>query len=397
MAAGSLRGSLGGPLGGSLGEILDLVRSGRASTRSDLRRLTGLSRTAVVTRVNALHDAGLLLLGTELASTGGRPPGALVFNRDAGVVAAAAVGRSRSQVAVFDLLGEELDTAAVDHEVAAGPDAVMPVVAEQLGRLTRDRAMPVLGIGMSLPGTVDPERGVSVDSPVMTGWDGVELATYLADVATCPLYLGNDADVLARSERLAQGDRYRDLLVVKASTGLGLGIIADGRVVSGHRGGAGEIGHTKVEAADGRPCRCGDTGCLETIAGGWALVAQLHDSDRPVGHIRDLVALALDGDADAKQLLRESGRRLGDVLAVAVNLVNPEAVVLGGDMAAAFDVYAAGVRESLYARAAALATRDLLVLPSTYGDRAGLVGCAALALDHVLSPAAVEQRLSRAD
>lgn len=379
---------------GSLGEILDLVRSGRASTRSDLRRITGLSRTAVVARVNALHEAGLVLLGTELASTGGRPPGALVFNRGAGVVAAAAVGRSRSQVALFDLLGEELGTAAVDHEVAAGPDAVMPVVAEQLAHLTRDLTMPVLGVGMSLPGTVDPDRGVSVDSPVMTGWDGVELAPYLAAMTSGPLYLGNDADVLARSERLAHGDGFRDLLVVKASTGLGLGIIADGRVVSGHRGGAGEIGHTKVEAADGRRCRCGDTGCLETIAGGWALVAQLHDSDRPVGHIRDLVALALEGDAEAKQLLRESGRRLGEVLAVAVNLVNPEAVVLGGDMAAVFDVYAAGVRESLYARASALATRDLRVLPSAYGDRAGLVGCAALALDHVLSPAAVEARLT---
>jgi predicted NBD/HSP70 family sugar kinase len=381
----------------SLGEILDLVRSGRAETRSDLRRITGLSRTAVVNRVNALHQAGLLLLGSELASTGGRPPGGLVFNRDAGMVAAAAIGRSRSQVALFDLLGEELDSAAVEHEVAAGPDSVMPVVAEQLARLTRDRDLPVLGIGMSLPGTVDPERGMSVDSPVMTGWDGVKLAPYLAEVATGPLHLGNDADVLARSERLANGDRYRDLLVVKASTGLGLGIITDGRVVSGHRGGAGEIGHTKVEAAAGRQCRCGDVGCLETIAGGWALVAQLQESDRPVGHIRELVGLALEGDAQAKQLLRESGRRLGEMLAVAVNLVNPEAVVLGGDMAAAFDVYAAGVRESLYARASALATRDLLVLPSTYGERAGLVGCAALALDHVLSPAAVEQRLSRTD
>jgi predicted NBD/HSP70 family sugar kinase len=378
---------------GSPGEILELVRSGRASTRSELRRITGLSRTAVVARVNALHAAGLVLLGTELASTGGRPPGSLLFNRDAGVVAAAAVGRSRSQVALFDLLGEQLDTAAVDHEVAAGPDAVMPVVAEQLARLTEQRAMPVLGVGMSLPGTVDPDKGVTVDSPVMTGWDGVELAPYLSAATTAPLYLGNDADVLARSELLAQGDRFRDLLVVKASTGLGLGIVADGRVVSGHRGGAGEIGHTRVDAADGRQCRCGDTGCLETIAGGWALVAALQDSDRPVGHIRELVGLALDGDAQAKQLLRESGRRLGEVLAVAVNLVNPEAVVLGGDMAAAFDVYAAGVRESLYARASAPATRDLRVLPSTYGERAGLVGCAALALDRVLSPAAVEERL----
>ncbi|HWU23877.1 MAG TPA: ROK family protein, partial [Nocardioides sp.] len=111
-------------------------------------------------------------------------------------------------------------------------------------------------------------------------------------------------------------------------------------------------------------------------------------------HVRELVALANRGDAEARQLLRESGRQLGEVLAVAVNLLNPQAVVIGGDMAGAFDVYAAGVRETLYARATALATRELQVLPSTFGDRAGLVGCAAMALDRVLSPAAVDARLA---
>ena len=123
-------------------------------------------------------------------------------------------------------------------------------------------------------------------------------------------------------------------------------------------------------------------------------MARLADSGREVGHVRELVALALQGDAEARGLLRESGRQLGEVLAVAINLLNPQAVVLGGDMAAAFDTYAAGVRESVYARAAALATRDLQFLPATYGDRAGVVGCAALALDHVLSPSAVDAYLA---
>ncbi|MCD4532801.1 ROK family protein [Nocardioides sp. cx-169] len=381
----------------SAGDVLDLVRSGRASTRSELRRLTGLSRTAVVARVSALAEAGLLLVGEELASTGGRPPGSIVFHQDAGVVLAAAIGRSRSQLAVFDLAGEELGSSSLDHEVGAGPEAVMPPVAEHLCRLLDETAggRAVLAMGVSLPGTVDPARGVSVDSPVMGGWDGADLTPYLAEVGAAPLYVGNDADVLARSERLGHAARFQDLLVVKASTGLGLGIIAEGRVVSGHLGGAGEIGHTKVDAADGRPCRCGATGCLETLAGGWAIVARLTEQGHHVDHVRDLVALALSGDADAKQLLRESGRRLGEVLAVAINLLNPEAVVLGGDMAAAFDVYAAGVRESVYARASALATRELQFLPSTYGDRAGLVGCASMALDQVLNPAAIDARLSQ--
>jgi predicted NBD/HSP70 family sugar kinase len=227
----------------------------------------------------------------------------------------------------------------------------------------------------------------------MGGWDGVELAPYFVEVVDAPLFVANDADVLARSELLGRSGAFRDVLVVKASTGLGLGIVADGRVLSGHVGAAGEIGHTRFDAADGLPCRCGATGCLETVAGGWALVGRLAESGHEVGHVRDLVALALHGDPVARGLLRDSGRQLGELLAVAVNLLNPQAVVIGGDMAAAFDSYAAGVRESVYARAAALATRDLQILPATHGDRAGLVGCAALALDHVLAPSAVDARL----
>ncbi|WP_343906981.1 ROK family protein [Nocardioides aquiterrae] len=384
------------------GELLELVRTGRAATRSQLRALTGLSRTAVTARVSALTNAGLLLIGEELASTGGRPPGALVFNKDAGVVLAVAIGRSRSQLAVLDLDGQELAADSRDHEVGVGPDDLLPDVAQRLTGLLdaaqADRGEPpVLGIGLSLPGTLDSVRGLSIGSPVMSGWDGVELAPYFAGVADAPLFVANDADVLARSELLGGAGGLDDVLVVKASTGLGLGIIADGRVLSGHLGAAGEIGHTVVDAAGDLACRCGATGCLETIAAGWALVTRMAaegDQGVPVEHVRDLVALALQGDSFARGLLRDSGRELGEVLAVAINLLNPAAVVIGGDMAAAFEFYLAGVRESVYRRSAPLATRDLQFLPAVHGDRAGVVGCGALALDHVLAPVAVDARLA---
>ena len=380
------------------GELLELVRTGRAATRSQLRTLTGLSRTAVTARVSALTAGGLLLLGEELASTGGRPPGALVFNKDAGVVLAVAIGRSRSQLAVLDLDGQELAFDTRDHVVGVGPDELLPGVAERLAGLLDGVAPPVLGIGLSLPGTLDRDRGLSIGSPVMSGWDGIALAPYFAEVADAPLFVANDADVLARSEVLAGAGRLENALVVKASTGLGLGIVADGRVLSGQLGAAGEIGHTVVDAAGDLPCRCGATGCLETIAGGWALVARMEaegdPEGRPIEHVRDLVALALQGDSLARGLLRDSGRELGEVLAVAINLFNPAAVVIGGDMAAAFDFYVAGVRESVYRRSAPLATRDLQFVPAAYGDRAGVVGCGALALEHVLAPAAIDARLA---
>jgi predicted NBD/HSP70 family sugar kinase len=279
-----------------------------------------------------------------------------------------------------------------------GPDLLMPRVVDRLRDLLGDRHAPILGIGLSLPGTLDPVRCLSIGSPVMSGWDGVELAPYFAALGGAPLFVANDADVLARSELLGNAGPRDDVLVVKASTGLGLGIVADGRVLSGHLGAAGEIGHTTVDAAGDLPCRCGATGCLETIAGGWALVARMaaetEQSGQPVDHVRDLVALALQGDSFARGLLRDSGRELGEVLAVAINLLNPAAVVIGGDMAAAFDFYVAGVRESVYRRSAPLATRDLQFLPAVHGDRAGVVGCGALALDHVLAPVAVDARLA---
>ncbi len=281
------------------GDLLELIRTGRARTRSELRQLTGLSRTAVVSRVTALADAGLLLLGGELDSTGGRRPGSLVFNKEAGVVLAAAIGRSRSQLAVFDLVGVELGAASFDHELGAGPDVVMPEVANHLRTLVDGIGRPLFGIGVSLPGAVDPARGISVDSPVLAAWAGVDLAPYVAGLGDVPIYVGNDADVLARSERMGHAGVYQDVIVVKASTGLGLGIIAEGRVVAGHLGAAGEIGHTKVDRAEGLPCRCGDTGCLETVAGGWSLVNRMNEAGRSISHVRELTAMAVAGDRGA--------------------------------------------------------------------------------------------------
>jgi len=384
----------GSPTPTTAGALFDLVRSGRANTRSDLRRLTGLSRTAVTARVSALVSGGLLLAGEELASTGGRPPETLVPNPEAGVVLAVAVGRSRSQVGVFDLVGTELVADSEDHPAGTGPEELMPrIVARAAAQLATTRS-PLLSVGLSLPGTVDPVRGMSIDSPVIPGWDGVELGPYFAAVTDAPLVLANDADVLAQSETLGRDRGMSDVLVVKASTGLGLGIVANGRLVRGHVGAAGEIGHTKVEAARGLQCRCGATGCLETVAGGWALVARIAPTEPGIHHIRDLVAAALAGNAAARGLLRESGRHVGELLATAINLLNPQAVVIGGDMADAFDIFAGGVREGVYAQATALTTRDLQFSPAAHGGRAGLVGCAALALEAVLSPWAVDSRLA---
>ncbi|CAN5756144.1 ROK family transcriptional regulator [soil metagenome] len=376
--------------------MFTLIRDGVATTRSELRRLTGLSRTAVAARVSALSARGLVVEREEGLSTGGRPPTLLLFNADAGVVLSAAIGRSRTRLAVCNLAGDIKAISDLDQEIGIGPDDLMPDVVKRLEALLDEAGLDpdtVHGVGLSLPGTVDQQRGCSLDSPVMSGWDGVPLEPYFRDLTTAPILVDNDANVIALAERHGERRGVDDLLLLKLSTGLGAGIISGGVLQRGAVGAAGEFGHNKTPAAAGVPCRCGDTGCLEAIAGGWALVRALQQQGHAVGHIRDVVELAIHGEPEARRLIRESGRHIGEVIAGAVNLLNPAVVVIDGDMARAYDILVAGLRETMYGNATALATRVLQVVPTTYGDRSGVIGSATLILNRILNADAIDASL----
>jgi predicted NBD/HSP70 family sugar kinase len=380
----------------SAGEIFSLIRDSVATTRSEIRGITGLSRTAVAARVAELTDYGLVVERQEGLSTGGRPPVLLAFNEDAGVVLAAAIGRSRTHLSVCNLAGRVLAVTDIDEHVGFGPDELMPQLVKQLEALVTDAGLQpsaVLGVGVSLPGTVDQQRGCSLDSPVMSGWDGVPLAPYFRDLTAAPVLVDNDANVMALAERHGDYRGMDDLLLLKLSTGLGAGIICGGVLQRGAVGAAGEFGHNKTAAATGVPCRCGDAGCLEAVASGWALVRALSEQGHGVGHLRDVVELANRGDAEARRLIRESGRHVGEVVAPLVNLLNPGVVVIGGDMMGAYDLLVAGLREALYGNATALATRTLQVVPATHGERSSVIGSAALILDTILDPDTIDAAL----
>jgi predicted NBD/HSP70 family sugar kinase len=379
----------------SAGDIYALIRKRGDVTRAEIGQVTGLSRTAVSARVAALAAQGLVIERELAPSTGGRPASFVTFNADGGVVLSAAIGRSRTRLAVCNLAGDILAATDIDQEPGLGPDDLMPDIVKRLDALVASghRDAKIYGVGVNLPGTVDMARGCSLDSPIMSGWDGVPLPPYFAELTDASVILDNDANVITLAERRGDRQAFDDLLVIKASTGLGAGIIAGGSLQRGAVQAAGEFGHNKTPAAAGVPCRCGDTGCLEAIAGGWALVRALQADGRPVGHLRDVVELAHSGDPDARRMIRDSGRHVGEVLAGAVNLLNPAVLVVAGDMAGAYDIFVAGLRETLYGNATALATRTLQVVPSTYGDRSGVIGSATMVLDHVLSPAAIDASL----
>ena len=209
--------------------------------------------------------------------------------------------------------------------------------------------------------------------------------------------LDNDANAIALGERGGELQRLDDLLVLKASTGLGAGIIAGGVLQRGATQAAGEFGHNKTAAAARAfvPMR------RHRLPGGdrsgWAVVHQLQQQGRAVRHMRDVVELVHAGDPEARRLIRDSGRHIGEVIASAVNLLNPAVLVVAGDMAAAYDVFVAGLRETLYRNATAMATRELQVVPAAHEGHSAVIGTAAMVLDQVLSARAVGRphRLSR--
>jgi len=358
------------------GDVLRLIREEGVDTRAELARITGLSRPAVALRVTDLISRGLVVERADGASTGGRPPQRLEFNAEGGAVLVANLGKSRGQVAVCDLAGTVL--AEADTHLPASSARALDYLLDSWEKLLSQAELTpssVRGAGIGIPGIVEFASAE---------WDGTPIRPAIAARFGVPAYLDNEANIAALGERSGYPD-LDDLLFVKVSTGIGAGLISGGQIQRGALGAAGEIGHVPVRDGGGVMCRCGNLDCVEAVAGGAALLARSNAPD-----LATFAALAREGDPEAVALVRQAGRHIGEVIATAVNLLNPAVVVLGGDLTGAYETLIAGVREVVYSRATALATRRLRIEPSRLGDRAGLAGCAVMVLDHILSPEAID-------
>ncbi|ADD44301.1 ROK family transcriptional regulator [Stackebrandtia nassauensis] len=378
------------------GALLQLLRDGAPRTRSELAAVTGLARSTVTQRVDALLASGLIGPSGEAASTGGRPPTTFAFKPHARVVLAADLGATHARLAVTDLAGQVLAETRADLDIAAGPQTVLDWVIEHghalLSEIDRDPS-GLLGVGIGLPGPVEHSTGRAVNPPIMPGWDGFDVPHYVGEHFTAPVLVDNDVNIMALGEHFTHWPDAEHLLFVKAATGIGCGIISDGQVFRGAQGAAGDMGHIKV-AEPGPVCRCGNTGCLEAVASGAAIAAALAEQDIKAHSALDVVELARAGSVPALRLLRQAGRDIGEVLAAAVNLLNPAVIVIGGSLALAGDHLLAGVREVIYQRSLPLATQHLRIVQSRTGERAGAVGAGVMAINHGLSPSRVDALLA---
>ncbi|MFS0910966.1 ROK family protein [Microbacterium sp. 179-I 3D2 NHS] len=379
------------------GDVLDLIRERRAFTRGDVLEVTGLSRMTVATRIDALLDAGLIVeSGTERVAAG-RPSRRLEFNTAHAHVVAASVDTTHTTVALTDLAGRVAIEERIEVAVADGPDLTLNAIAERAAGLldragvTRDR---VAAIALSIPGPVDPDTDRPSQPPIMPGWDAYPIPDHLSGSLGVPVLVSNDADAAALGEQRAAHPGSRALCFLKVSSGIGTGIVLGGRVYRGADGGAGDIGHVKIAEHADLLCQCGARGCLAAAASGRAVARSLTALGKPAASASDVGAYLAAGDPDAAALTRQAGRLIGEVVATVVSLLNPSEVVLGGMLAS--PPLLAGVRETLYPRSLPRATRHLSISQSTLGEKATVVGLAAMVVEREYSATAVNAALARA-
>jgi predicted NBD/HSP70 family sugar kinase len=359
-----------------------LRRRGNAS-RGEIADATGLSRTTVTTLVADLQVRGLVIeTGASNGRGRGRPPVQLRLDPSAGAAIGIDFGHSHVHVAVADLsatvLGERRVALDVDGAPARALDVAAALGHELIARAGLDPRR-VVGAGMGLPGPLGA-------SAILRGWAKLEPANELTKRLGIPATVGNDANLGALAElSLGAGRGMRDLVYLKLASGIGAGLVLGGRLHRGATGIAGEIGHVQVKQ-DGAVCRCGNRGCLETVASARALLESLKPAYGDDLTVRTMLELATDGNHSAQRVIKDAGRAIGRAVADLCNSLNPEAIVVGGVLGAPGTPLLEGIRESVDRYAQPGTADAVTVVGGELGERAEVLGALALALQGAASP-----------
>ena len=374
-----------------------LARRGAAS-QADIVRETGLSRTTVSSLVADLIKEGVVVERTDSARPasspgGGRPATLLSLQPASGGFVGVDFGREIVRVAVANRAGEVLvdtrsDRLEVAHEAQQALSVAEAMVSRALGQaeVQPDRLISA-GVAMSAPVRSDAPGFAS--GVIFPSWAEVNVAEFFGERLAVPVHVGNDADLGALAEAtFGVGRGRRNLFYVGLSEGIGGGVIIDGRIYRGQTGAAGELGHIVVNP-DGQVCRCGNRGCLATVAGGAALTAALRQMYGAHMTVDELIDLSREGDPGVARLIADAGEAVGRVLAGVCSLLDPELVIVGGELAPTGRPLLDSITASLE-RWISPASGHYPVVPGELGGTAEVLGAIALAMsgvaDETLAP-----------
>jgi glucokinase len=309
------------------------------------------------------------------------------------LVIAADLGGTNLRAATVDRQGQILSrTKQHTPKAEKASEIVRAIVAaaRECERNSLDSGAQIGAVSVAIPGTVQVENGVVMKAPNVPSLDGFRLAAALQSELQWPAILENDANAAAVGEMwMGAGRGRQSIICLTLGTGVGGGIILDGKLWRGVDGSAGELGHIGVEPFGGVPCTCGSRGCLEVFASATAIVRMtreaqprypkslLHTSEELTA--KDVYQRGVEGDELALEVFRRMGIYLGVGLASLINIFNPEIIVIGGGVAAGWDLFIAHVREQITERAFPIPARRAEIVQAERGDDAGLLGAAHIA------------------
>ena len=337
--------------------ILNLLWKHQEISRADLARRTSLSRSTVSAIVSDLLSKGLAKEARAGVSSGGRRPIILEFQDQSSFIVGIELGATHVSCVLTDLRCKVRASWSAPAPVRDEPEVAlqkMTMAVRSVLEAGGVQPFQVLGFGVAVPSPVDQERPGELLPLIVPKWKGYNIATHLEESFKRPVLVDNDANLGALAELWwGAGSSARDLAYIKVATGVGAGLIINGRIFRGSGGIAGEIGHTSIDP-NGPQCICGLKGCLTTFIGTPALLERAKDKLRasgsnrlPPASIDELVNAALDGDPMSVDLIQYAGDKLGVGIANLLNLLNPEMVVLGGGIARAGDLLLDGVRTTI--------------------------------------------------
>lgn len=365
--------------------VVGVLRERGRISQADIARVTGLSRTTVHTLVSELKDSGMAqeVEARVPDGRGGRPAVLLVLRDSSLAVVGIDFGHSHVQVAVADLvhnlLAERRCDLDVNHHAREALDTAARMVGEVLAEARVERKS-VIGAGIGIPGPVDRSRGTAGSATILPGWTGLRIGSEMRERLALPVEIENDANLGALAELTwGAGRECSNFAYIKVASGIGAGIVIDGRLLRGASGTAGEIGHTTLDES-GALCYCGNRGCLETVASGPAIIQLIGPLNGEVPTLSRIVELAVAGDLRCRRAISDAGREIGVAIAGLCNLINPERVIVGGLLSRTGEVLLQPMRESIRRHAVQAAAESLDIRAAVFVERAELLGSLALAL-----------------
>lgn len=384
--------------------VLSLIRQEGSISRAEIAKRTQLSRSTVSNIMTELLEQGVVAEAGTGPSRVGRRPIMVNFNYQAGFVVGVDLGANHLLTLVTDLEGRVLAEQEYPVSVAAGPDVVLPAIVSAVQTIIERAGVDserIIGVGVGVPGPMDNKRGTLIMPPIMPGWHNFNFQASLQARIHKPVFVENDANLGAIGERWrGAGQGCEHLAYIKVGTGIGCGLVLDGQIYRGFAGSAGEIGHMSIEE-DGPVCTCGNLGCLESLAGGRAIVQTAQAASNRAqalvgvahsnGHhtllfdhrhlsVEDVVRAAQAGDEISRETLQLAGRRIGVAIANLINLLNPGLVIIGGGVSNAGDLLLEPIRQTVARRVLPVAMQYTRIVQAHLGREAIGIGAATLVL-----------------